>query len=262
MRNRFISIANGIVIGTALFGAGCDWFGTEQPKRKILVPDELAKQSDYTPEGQYPRSRYVLRMTDGERDWEVEFPEVATGYEIRIPLQGEPDILRSKAQGTPLTAADREILADMQRQNPELARRLPAEPAPDATASAASGALAADGTTSALATGAGDTSAAVDPSSPAGTGAPAFVPEPPRTSYLEGLAEIRELYRTKNYEVALVRLVALERQYPHDERLLSMKGSLYRQLGRTELARQAWEEVLKINPDNHAVIDALGRMTR
>ena len=75
------------------------------------MPDELVKQSDYTPEGQYPRSRYVLRMTDGDRDWEVEFPEVASGYEIRIPLQGEPNILGAKAQGTPLTAAELEMIS-------------------------------------------------------------------------------------------------------------------------------------------------------
>lgn len=222
--------------------SGCAWFGTEKPERRILVPDELLKRSDYTPEGQYPRSRYVLRMTDGERDWEVEFPEVATGYEIRIPLQGEPNVLAAKPQGSPLTAADREILADMARQNPDLAA--PPDPAEPAVVAAA-----------------GPDDAATQP--PETTDESGTQPAaPPRTSYLAGLAEVRELYRTRNYEVALVKLVELERQYPRDERLLAMKGSLYRQLGRAELARQAWEDVLKLNPDNQAVIDALQRLAR
>src|SRR6185503_3910022 len=54
----------------------------------------------------------------------------------------------------------------------------------------------------------------------------------PKASYLLTLAKVKDLYRTRNYEIALVELVALEKQYPNDERIMSMKGSLYEKVGR------------------------------
>jgi hypothetical protein len=50
-----------------------------------------------------------------------------------------------------------------------------------------------------------------------------------------GVAQVRELYNSRNYEIALVQLVDLERDYPNDEKLLAMKGSIYRKLGRNQL---------------------------
>lgn len=185
--------------------AGC---GSTAAQRRIIVPDDQLKQSDYAPDGVIPRSRYVLRMTDGTRDWEVEFPEVASGYEVRIPLEGEPKVL-SQNGTKPATTADREIAEDMLRQNPE----------------------ATPGKKKA-----------------------------PKVSYLNAMSDIRELYRTRNYEIALLRTVELEKEYPGDDKLLAMKGSLYRQMGRAELAREAWERALKINPRNETVIDALARL--
>jgi Flp pilus assembly protein TadD len=55
----------------------------------------------------------------------------------------------------------------------------------------------------------------------------------------------------------MVHLVDLEKAYPNDARLLSMKGTLWMKLGRPELARQSWEQVLQIDPDNRPVLDAL-----
>ena len=71
---------------------------------------------------------------------------------------------------------------------------------------------------------------------------------------------MKDLYRTRNYEIALVELVALEREYPNDERIMSMKGSLYEKLGRRQLARESWEAVLGINPYNLQVAEALQRL--
>jgi tetratricopeptide (TPR) repeat protein len=191
-----------------------------QASRRIIVPDDQLKQSDYQPDGVVPRSRYVLRMTDGKRDWEVEFPEVASGYEVRIPLEGEPKVLGQGAAKPP-TAADREIAEDMVRQNPDLAE-----------------------------------SAATGKTGPTGKPNKAA----PKLSYLTGLSEIRDLFRSRNYELALLKTGELEQEYPADDKLLAMKGSLYRQIGRVELARDAWEHALKINPQNQVVIDALERL--
>ena len=79
-------------------------------------------------------------------------------------------------------------------------------------------------------------------------------------SYLSTLARVRSLYARRQYELALVELVALDRQYPDDERILEMKGTLYRKLGRDDEARRAWERVLALNPDNRGVARALEQL--
>lgn len=79
-------------------------------------------------------------------------------------------------------------------------------------------------------------------------------------SYLATLAKVRALYARRQYELALVELVALDRQYPDDERILEMKGTLYRKLGRDDEARAAWERVLALNPENRGVARALEQL--
>ena len=59
---------------------------------------------------------------------------------------------------------------------------------------------------------------------------------------------MKDLYRTRNYELGLVELVELGGEYPNDEHILSMKGSLYEKLGSRKLARESWEEVLRHQP--------------
>ena len=82
----------------------------------------------------------------------------------------------------------------------------------------------------------------------------------PTQSYLTTLAKVRALYKRRQYELALVELVALDRQYPDDERILEMKGTLFRKLGRLDEAQEAWERVLVLNPDNRVVARALERL--
>lgn len=79
--------------------------------------------------------------------------------------------------------------------------------------------------------------------------------EPP--SYLRTLARVRELYRARQFELALVELVRLERSFPDDIRILEMKGTLLSRLGRPDEARAAWERVLALEPDNRVVLRAL-----
>lgn len=79
----------------------------------------------------------------------------------------------------------------------------------------------------------------------------------PRPSYLSTLAKVSALFRKKQFELALVELVNLEQSYPDDERLLEMKGTLYLRLKKPKLAKEAWERVLVLNPDNTIVAQAL-----
>jgi tetratricopeptide (TPR) repeat protein len=88
----------------------------------------------------------------------------------------------------------------------------------------------------------------------------AGTPPAAKASYLLTLARVKDLYRTRHYELGLVELVDLEKQYPDDEHILSMKGSLYERLGNKNLARESWQEALRLNPFNLAVLEALQRL--
>jgi hypothetical protein len=214
------------------------------PAGQINVPSDLLR----TGETNGRRGRYVVRMTNGDQDWQLEIPEIASAYEVRIPLRGgggqSPGVVVDQER---LTAADKEIVG--QREIDARAR----------------GESVANDTDGAPETG-GEPREGVRPAglrSPGGerSPGPSDGPAPtPRTSYLLTLAKVKDLYRSRNYEVALVELVSLEREYPNDERILSMKGSLYEKVGRRQLARESWEAVLAINPYNLQVAEALQRL--
>jgi hypothetical protein len=227
-RRWLIALAIGCGAGG---GTGC----LTAPAGRIDVPPDLMRGQGA--EASNGRSRYVVHMTDGDQDWEFQIPEIATAYEVRVPLRGKPGSGGSIAvdQGV-MTAADKEIV--QQRDYDDRAR------GDDASAAAAASDPFEDG------------DGAPRPRSPMRQAAV----RTPHSSYLLTLAKVKELYRTRNYEVALVELVALEGQYPNDERILAMKGTLYEKVGRKQLAREAWEAALAINPYNLQVAEALQRL--
>src|SRR3954451_23030134 len=74
-------------VGAAAAAAGC---AVSRPvPADVRVPPELLRGSPYTASGESPRTRYVVRMTDGQRDWEIQLPEIATAYEVKVPLAGK-----------------------------------------------------------------------------------------------------------------------------------------------------------------------------
>ncbi|MCG8416687.1 MAG: hypothetical protein MJE77_01935 [Proteobacteria bacterium] len=232
---------------------GC-WFRKSKAKTTIVVPDAATNAREYKGDGSIPTQRYVIRMSDGERDWEVEFPEVATGYEMRIPLERTGKSKQESVvwESAPLTDADKELIAELRRANPAMERdgvfvdgRNISDPPPQQSRGNA-GKLGATAPSPAV----------QKPNSRPDETAPA----PTRPSYLLGIAEVRRLYTVGNHELAMVRLVALEKAYPDDVQILSMKGSLWLALRQKELARQAWESVLQIDPDNKVVIKALSEL--
>ena len=168
--------------------------------------------------------RYVLRLAEHNRVWELELPESAGGYEMRIPLDGPLD--------SP-TAADAEMLAAAPDRD---AATTAADAKPDAAAQPPAA------------------SSANTPAKPAGAQA---APKALRKSYLGTLAKVREMYASRRYELALVELVDLEASHPKDARLFAMKGSLYQKLGKPKLARESWQKALALDPDDAAVAEAL-----
>jgi hypothetical protein len=224
------------VVAAGAIGLGC----LSGPAGRIEVPSDIMRSAG---EGNNQRNRYVVRMTDGDRDISFELPEIATAYEVRVPLRGMPSNGGGVAVEQPtLTAADKEIVGQR-----EVDARVRAEEPAGAGDDEAGGVRPA-GLRSRAGAGAGSSA-----------GADGVTPTP-RASYLLTLAKVKDLYRSRNYEIALVELVALEREYPNDERILSMKGSLYEKVGRRQLARESWEAVLAINPYNLQVAEALQRL--
>jgi hypothetical protein len=230
------------VLAAAATLSGCSTGGAMPAD--VHVPPDILRGSPYTATGENGRSRYVVRMTDGQRDWEIQLPEIATAYEVKVPLSGKPSGTLAAEMET-ATEADREIIA----QNEAAARaRGEAAPGPD----------------DAVDEGDKPRSKVARPGDAKGAGRPDKVvsgaPQPTKASYLLTLAKVKDLYRTHHYELGLVEIVKLEQQYPDDEHILSMKGSLYERLGNKNLAREAWQEALRLNPFNLAVLEALQRL--
>jgi hypothetical protein len=223
-------------------GAGCSTAGAVPAD--VRVPPDLLRGSPYTASGGAGRSRYVVRMTDGQHDWEFQLPEIATAYQVTVPLTGKPASPMSIDMAT-ATAADREIMADNQATERAKTEASGPDDAVDEggrpTDTARKAARAAD-------------------ARKAGDAAQGDTPPGAKKSYLLTLARVKDLYRTRHYELGLVELVDLEKQYPDDEHILSMKGSLYERLGNKNLAREAWQEALRLNPFNLAVLEALQRL--
>lgn len=233
-----------IVLFAAAAPAACTL--TRPVPADVRVPPELLRGSPYTAGGEPPRTRYVVRMTDGQRDWEIQLPEIATAYEVKVPLSGKPASRLAVDMAT-LTAADREILQDR-----EAAAR--AEGDNDLPPSEGGDGLKRAGARD-------DAEGKPAPKRPArkpGDDKPASG----KASYLLTLARVKDLYRSRQYELALVELAELDKQYPEDEHILSMKGSLYERLGNKNLAREAWQQTLRINPYNLAVLEALQRLSK
>ncbi|HMF41877.1 MAG TPA: hypothetical protein VKQ32_14485 [Polyangia bacterium] len=211
----------------------------------VRVPPDLLRGSTYTAGGESPRSRYVVRMTDGHNDWEFQLPETATAYQVQVPLTNKSPGTRMAVDMATLTAADREILQEREAA----ARAEGGEPEPPA----------ADGEGLKRAAARDDAEGKPAPRRPARKPGD---DKPPagKASYLLTLARVKDLYKSRQYELALVELTELDRQYPEDEHILSMKGSLYERLGNKNLAREAWQQTLRINPYNLAVLEALQRL--
>ncbi len=226
----------------------------EETKRIIIPPNAATSSPQYRGDGAVPDQRYVIRMSDGSRDWEVEFPDAATGYSMRIPLKsGGGAGMEWEERG--MTDADRELLDELRRGSGEFegegvfrdGQNINNPEGQNNAGGALPGAELNDKGKQVKDPGNADTGAS-------GGAAPS------RPSYLLGIEEIQKLFRSGNYELAMVRLVQLEKAYPNDVRLLSMKGTLWLKLGREELAREAWERALQIDPNDRSVIEALKRL--
>ena len=238
------TLAFGIFVATTTLGA-CTL--TRPIPADVRVPPELLRGPGY----ESPRARYVLRMTDGKNDWEVQLPEIGSSYEVKVPISGKASP-RLAVDSATLTAADREILHER-----EAAARAESGDLDPPRPPEGEGLKQAGGRQRGAR---GDDGEARSPEKRPVRKPGDDKPPAAKASYLLTLAKVKELYRTRQYELALVEIGELDRQYPDDEHILSMKGSLYERLGNKNLAREAWQQTLRINPYNLAVLEALQRL--
>ena len=217
-------------------GSGNWNINIEGRDKTIVVPSTASVQPPYSSDGGAPPRRYVVRMSDGSLDWEVELPEVATGYELRIPFKdkrrGEANrggVSFGDTEG--LTEADKEIIATMRRRNLDTE----SEGVFDEQGRALDGR--------------------------GKTERKSAEPAPARQSYIKSIEKARSLFEARKYEMALLALKELDRDYPNDLQIKSMLGTLWLQLNQPELARESWEAALKIDPQNKSLIQALRQLT-
>lgn len=203
-------------------------------KRTIRVPESIAPDpARASTRGKGRGEPVVVKMSDGKRTFQFEIPMAAgtAPFQATVPID-----VYDAAVDRYETEADREIK--------EAARK------PDESAAAAPGEAPAAEKPGGEKPTAEKKGAEKEPAAKAAK-------EPQGRSYLATLARVNGLFRKRQYELALIDLVALEREYPDDERILEMKGTLYWRLKKPKLAREAWERVLALNPDNAAVAQAL-----
>lgn len=72
-------------------------------------------------------------------------------------------------------------------------------------------------------------------------------------SYLASMDQLKSLYKSGRFEVALLQSDTLLREYPTDPRLYQMRGTLLDRVGQPELALQAWRQALRLSPTNEGL---------
>ena len=191
------------ILALSLFGCGGQ-------QRKIKIPESVVPNPRKKQAPEPPGQPYVVKMSDGERVWELVIP-VQPGVPLNAVIPLDLGQLSQKPPGRYQTEADGEIIEAKKEAGEKVPEIKPGE-------------------------------------------------EARAQSYLATLARVKELYKRRQYEMALIDLVKLDRQYPDDERILSMKGTLYSRLNRPKEAKKAWERVLSLNPNNETVARALERL--
>ena len=78
-------------------------------------------------------------------------------------------------------------------------------------------------------------------------------------SYLAKIDHVKQLYKLRRFEASLIEIDRMLRQYPTNPKLYEMKGTLLEKLGYKDLAMQAWEESLELNPENRTLLQYVDR---
>ncbi len=67
-------------------------------------------------------------------------------------------------------------------------------------------------------------------------------------SYLAKLDVVKQLFRTKRYEAAMIEIDQLVKSYPTNSRLYEMRGTLLDRMGYQDLALRSWKQAIELDP--------------
>lgn len=175
------------------------------------------------------RSPFVIKSAIGASEYTVEIPENGGRYDIAIPLaeisgKQNGSMGNQLSGGKPLNAAttDKELVAAL----PDVAKQKP------------------------------DEVAMLD--SAFGVGTPEGPVQSP--SYTIGIAKVNQLFKEKNFELALIELNNLLAFYPNSPKLLKMKGTLLVKTGNRELAMRSWQRAYDLTPTDLALKRSIERL--
>ncbi|NRA67343.1 MAG: hypothetical protein HRU19_22860 [Pseudobacteriovorax sp.] len=174
---------------------------------------------DTDPIGQdAPDQKFVIKTISGDTEYVVEIPNAAAEYEVMVPLalanNGQTvDRKLSKVRNPQLT--DRELIAQF--------------PSLDAATEEERMLL--------------DKAFGVSEE-----GGPRQAP-----SYSVGLAKLNQLYRKREYELALIEVNNLLAFYPTSARLYKMKGTILRKTDDLRLAEKAWIRASELAPSDPVI---------
>jgi tetratricopeptide (TPR) repeat protein len=79
-------------------------------------------------------------------------------------------------------------------------------------------------------------------------------------SYTIGIAKVNQLFKEKNFELALIELNNLLAFYPNSPKLLKMKGTLLVKTGNRELAMRSWQRAYDLTPGDLALKRSIDRL--
>ena len=176
------------------------------------------------------KSPFVIRSAVGDSEYTVEIPENGGRYDIAIPLAE----ISGKARAPGSIGSTR----DSRGMNPattdkELVSALPA-----------------------LAKSKPDDTAMLD--SAFGVGEPEGPVQSP--SYTMGIARVNQLFREKNFDLALIELNNLVSFYPNSPKLLKMKGTLLIKTGNRDLAMRSWQRAYDLVPGDLGLKRSIDRL--
>ena len=177
-----------------------------------------------------PQETFIIKSAVGDREYSIEIPGSANDYDVQVPISdlgiSDPDILSGKKNrdtSSPVST-DREMLAGMPRIDRDHAS---------------------------------DTSLVDSAFGVANSDGPKQAP-----SYTLGLAKIKELYKKRQYELALVEVNSLLTFFANSPQLNKMKGTLLLRLYNPPLAEKAWIRALELDPDDRPLRAALDRLQK
>ncbi len=167
----------------------------------------------------------IVKTIHSGAEYVIELPNDGTDYSLTIPLDqiGEPRRgIRRKSKNRQAHITDRELVSEMPKESPETRKNRK------------------------LVEKAFGMASSKKPTQP--------------PSYSEGLIDVVQFYKRKEYEKALIETNQLLSFYPNSVRLLKMKGSILIKTGNYNIAIRSWNKAYSLRPNDKTLKKAIAAL--